>query len=98
MSKFLVTYHGPGMPHDPDSVSKARAAFMTWLQGTGKAVIDPGAPVNRVSQVSSGNPTQPSEIDGYSIIEAESVQQVEALLRTHPFVARGGTLQVSICL
>lgn len=98
MPKFLITYHGPGMPHDPESVAKARAAFGKWLGETGKAVIDPGAPVNMLKQVSNGVPTQPSAIDGYSIVEAESEDQVLKLLQTHPFVAREGTLQVNICL
>jgi len=98
VAKFLITYHGPGMPHDPESVAKAKAAFGKWLSEAGKAVIDPGAPVNMLKQVSNGAPTPPSAIDGYSIIEAESEEQVLRLLQTHPFVGRGGTLQVNKCL
>jgi hypothetical protein len=98
MSKFLVTYHGPGMPHDPESVARAKEAFGKWLNEAGKAVVDPGAPVNMVKQVSSGTPTPPSSVDGYSIVEADSEEQVLKLLRTHPFVTRGGTLQVNKCL
>lgn len=36
IAKFLVTYHGAGMPHDPAHVAQAKAAFQQWLseQGT----------------------------------------------------------------
>src|SRR5271169_497688 len=98
MARFLITYHGPGMPHDPESVAKAKAAFGKWLNEAGKAVVDPGAPLNMRRQVASGAPTQPAAIDGYSIVEAESEEQVVKLLQTHPFVGRGGTLQINKCL
>ena len=95
MAKFLVTYHGGGMPHDPEQVAQAKAAFQQWLSEQGDAVVDPGDPVNMVAQVSNGTPTTPVEIGGYSIIEAPSLEAAERILHTHPFVGRGGTLQVN---
>jgi len=35
------------------------------------------------------------EIGGYSIIEAPSLAAAERILQSHPFVGRGGTLQVN---
>jgi hypothetical protein len=35
------------------------------------------------------------EIGGYTILQAETVEAAKAILAKHPFVARGGTLQVS---
>jgi hypothetical protein len=93
MAKFLITYHG--MPHvDPAQMEQAREAFGTWLQEAGHAVVDPGAPTNAVAHVASGPPVS-VEIGGYSIVEASSAAEVVKLLETHPFVARGGTLQVN---
>jgi hypothetical protein len=74
---------------------QARAAFGQWLQQAGSAVVDPGAPVHMVKQVASGTPTDAVEIGGYSIIEAPSLEAAESILQTHPFVGRGGTLQVN---
>jgi hypothetical protein len=34
------------------------------------------------------------EIGGYSVIEAPNLEEAVAVLKSHPFVARGGTLQV----
>lgn len=95
MATYLVTYHGAGMPADPAMAAQAKAAFGQWLQEAGSAVIDPGAPLHMVRQVSNGTPTDAVEIGGYSIIEASSLEAAEKLLQTHPFVGRGGTLQLN---
>jgi hypothetical protein len=92
MNKYLITYHNSQMPNDPQLMEQAKMAFGKWLQEAGKSVIDPGAPVHMVSQVGS---SQPVEIGGYSIIEAANDSEAEKILKTHPFVSRGGTLQVN---
>jgi hypothetical protein len=95
VSRFLVTYHGSGMPEDPALLDQAKAAFGSWLAEAGDAIVDPGAPVHMVTQVSSGSTTEPAEIGGYSIIQADSPDAAAAVLQSHPFVLRGGTLQVN---
>jgi hypothetical protein len=95
MAKFLITYVGDGMPQEPEVMAEAKAAFGMWLQAAGDAVVDPGAPVSTVAQVSAGKPGPKAEIGGYSIIEATDLDAAKKLLSTHPFVGRGGTLQVS---
>ena len=95
VTRFLVTYHGSGMPEDPELMEQAKAAFLSWVSVTGDALVDPGAPLHMVKQVASATPTNPVEIGGYSIIEAASADAAVSLLETHPYVARGGTLQVN---
>lgn len=97
MTKFLVTYHGSGHP-DPAEMEQARSAFMAWLTEQGPAVADPGAPLNVAGQVASGEPAPVADIAGYSIIEAVDADAAAPILASHPFVARGGTLQVSQAL
>jgi len=82
------------MPADPAQAEQAKAAFAEWLTKTGNAVIDPGAPLRPATQVSNGAPAPQVAIGGYSVIEAASNEQAAEILRSHPFVARGGTLQV----
>jgi hypothetical protein len=96
MSKFLITYHGSGMPDDPALMEQAKAAFGSWVAGAGDAIVDPGAPVQTVTQVATeGGATEAVQIGGYSIIQADSVDDARAMLSSHPYVARGGTLQVN---
>jgi hypothetical protein len=97
MKKFLITYHGGGMPAnpDPEMMKQVKAAFGAWLGEAGSAVVDPGAPIRTVAQVAKGSPSAQVEIGGYTILQAESLDAARAILAKHPFVGRGGTLQVS---
>lgn len=95
MARYLVIYHGSEMPHDPEIMAQAKAAFERWVGEVGAAVVDPGAPLRMVAQVSSSGADEPVDVSGYSIIEAENAEAAVALLQRHPFVARGGILQVN---
>jgi hypothetical protein len=95
MIRFLVTYHGSGMPDDPALREQAKAAFGNWVAGAGDAIVDPGAPVQMMTQVATDGPTEAVQIGGYSIIQADSVENARTVLSSHPYVSRGGTLQVN---
>jgi hypothetical protein len=98
MTKFLVTYHGAGAPESPEAAQQAMAAFVAWAQKTGSALVDPGAPLGPAKVVSSKAVTDGAAdgpFGGYSIIEAEDLDAAVTLVRDHPFVGRGGSLQVS---
>jgi hypothetical protein len=98
MPKFLVTYHGSKMPHDPESMAKAREAFMKWAQKTGPALSEPGAPVAGTKTISSeGTQDGLAEgpISGWSVVEAPDAEAAARLLADHPFIGRGGVLQIS---
>jgi hypothetical protein len=96
--KYLVTYHGAGMPPDPAAAEQARQAFMAWAASLGPALVDPGAPLARSRTVSPDGVTEgqaAAALGGYSIIEAADLDAAVQLVRGHPYVARGGSLQVS---
>lgn len=98
MPKFLVTYHGSNMPHDPESMAKARDAFMHWAGGAGQALVDPGAPIVAAITVSSkGKQDGPADgqFNGWSVIEADDLNGAAKLVADHPFIGRGGVLQIS---
>jgi hypothetical protein len=95
MNKYLVTYHNSQMPNDPKVMEQAKMAFGKWLQDAGSAVVDPGAPVMFASQIAANDPSQKADIGGYSIIQAADDNEAAKILKSHPFVSRGGTLQAS---
>ena len=94
MKKYLVTYHGGAMPQDPEAMKQVKAAFGAWLQQAATAVVDAGAPIRAAGHVAKGTPHAPAEIGGYTILQADSIDAAKAVLSSHPFVARGGTLQL----
>jgi hypothetical protein len=97
MPKFLITYHGAGAP-SPEQAQEAMAAFMAWASSVGEALTDPGAPLGpaktvTAESVSDGPADGPP--NGYSILQAADLDSAVALVKGHPFVGRGGSLQVS---
>ena len=97
MPKFLVTYHGTGEPA-PGEAQQAMAAFMAWAQSVGDALVDPGAPLGPAKTVSAAGVADGAAdgpAGGYSILEAAHIDDAVKLVRDHPFIGRGGSLQVS---
>ena len=98
MARFLVTYHGGGMPEGEAARKEAMAAFGAWVARLGGALVDPGAPLGGAVTVSPAGTTKGAAsgpIGGYSILEAADIDEAARLVEDHPFVGRGGSLQVS---
>ncbi len=99
MPKYLVTYHGgPGLPTDPEAARRMLEAFQGWAGGLGRLLVDPGAPLAAAKTVTasgSSDGQREAAIGGYSVLEAEDLEGAVALVESHPFLQRGGTLQVS---
>jgi hypothetical protein len=99
MSKFLLTYHGgSGMPDSPEARKQVMEAFGGWASSVGSAMVDPGAPLvafRTVSKDSVAEGPADGPVGGYTLLEAESLDAAVKLAETHPFVGRGGSLQVS---
>jgi hypothetical protein len=101
MARFLVTYHGAGMPEGDEARQQAMAAFGEWVAKTGKALVDPGAPLGPSKTVSQGSVVDGPALGppgGYSVLEAGDLDAAVALVQDHPFVGRGGSLQVSAAI
>jgi hypothetical protein len=74
------------------------AAFMAWASSVGGALVDPGAPLGAAKTVSSGSVSDghaDGPAAGYSVLEAADLDSAVELVKNHPFVGRGGSLQVS---
>lgn len=99
MPKYLITYHGgEGMPTDPEGSQQAMAAFQSWAAGVGAAMIDPGAPLAGAKTVSAGSVSEgqaAGSIGGYTLIQAADLDEAVKLVEPHPFLTRGGSLQVN---
>jgi hypothetical protein len=99
MPTYLVTYHGAGgVPADPEARRQIQAAFGAWVASVGDAMVDPGAPLSASKAVSSGGvEDSPADgrIGGYTVLRAADLDTAVKVVATHPFVSRGGTLQVS---
>jgi hypothetical protein len=99
MPRFLITYHGGvEMPSSPEAREQMMSAFMTWAGSVGDDMVDPGSPLGPSKVVTSagetdGKASEPAS--GYTILSAENLEEAVGFVRGHPFLTRGGTLQVS---
>jgi hypothetical protein len=99
MPTYLVTYHGSGAPPPTaEGRQQAMAAFGEWVASVGDAMLDPGAPLTAsrtVSSAGTGDGSAAGPIAGYTLLRADDLDGAARLVEGHPFIARGGTLQVS---
>ena len=74
------------------------SSFTEWAGSVGDIMVDPGSPLGPSKVVTSEGDTDgkaTGEVAGYTIITADSLDDAVRAVRSHPFVGRGGTLQVS---
>jgi hypothetical protein len=99
MAKFLITYHGGGeMPADPAQREQMMSAFGAWVASVGEDMIDPGAPLGPAKMVSGDGASEDKDhvVDGYTLLNANSLDDAVEKVRNHPFISRGGTLRVAV--
>lgn len=97
MTKFLITYEGAmPPPPTPEARDQMMSAFMAWAGEVGSHMVDPGSPLGASRVVTSDKDSEePSGIGGYTIVDADTLDEAVGLVRSHPFLTRGGTLRVS---
>lgn len=97
MAKYLLLYGGGRMPETDKERAQVMRAWDAWFTKLGPAVADPGNPftpaVKRVAgsgSVSDGKPTA----SGYSILEADSLDQATKLAKGCPVLQGGAEITV----
>jgi hypothetical protein len=101
MSRYLYLYKGPATPMEqftPEQTAEQTKAWGDWMNGVGAALVDPGAPfATRDAVGDDGTSRTPSDLNGYSIVQADSLEVARTLLNGHPFLTEGkGRFSVEI--
>jgi hypothetical protein len=93
MSKYLYLYRGPATPMEeftPEQTEEQTRAWGDWMGRVGPNLVDPGSPFGARSAVcDDGTSGAPGDLNGYTIVEADSVDAARALLDGHPFLSEG---------
>lgn len=98
MPQYIIVYLGGNPPSDPEESKKHYARYMDWLSSLGDAVVSPANPLKNTKVVSSeGTLSDGSQttMSGYTIIEADSMESALEIAKGCPFLAIGGSLEVS---
>lgn len=90
MVKYILLYNGPATAVETMSEedrSKVMEVWKVWMENVGGALVDVGAPmINGKAIVDDGSGGAASELSGYSIIQAESMDEALKLVENHPFL------------
>jgi hypothetical protein len=93
MSKYIFLYRGPATPMDdftPEQGQEQMAAWNTWMENAGSAVVDFGNPFGaRTSIADDGGTREAGDLNGYTIVEADDLSAATALTEKHPFLTEG---------
>ncbi len=93
MSKYLTLYRGPATPMEEmtqEQGAAEMAAWNKWIEGVGPALLDVGEPCgDRAAVTDDGSTGTPTDVNGYSIVEAASLDAAKALVADHPFLSEG---------
>jgi hypothetical protein len=93
VSKYLLLYRGPATPMEdftPEQSAEQMKAWGDWMGRVGSALVDGGAPFGQRTAVSDdGTSPAPGDLNGYTIVEADSVDGARAFTDGHPFLSEG---------
>ncbi len=96
MAKFVYVYSGGQMAETPEAQEASVQAWGAWFGTLGDSVLDVGNPFGSSSTVTAdgGSDGGASELGGYSIISAASLEEAAARAAGCPVLQSGGRVEV----
>jgi hypothetical protein len=90
LKKFMLLYMAPvaaevQMNVSPEEMKKGMEPWMAWYNKNKNSIVDLGAPLGKGACVDTkGNKKTQTQVTGYSIIQAEDIESVKAIIANHP--------------
>jgi len=97
MAKYVYLYTGGGMAQTPEEQEQVMQAWGAWFGELGAAVIDGGNPFGGSASVSADGAVSPggrSAIGGYTLINADSLEDATTKAKGCPQLSAGGAVEV----
>ena len=98
MPNFMIAYHGGTQPRSKEEGMAQMGKWKAWVEGLGKAVVNPGTPLPSskiVTSKSVADDQDPKGMKGFAVVQAESMEAAVKIAQTDPFLDSGGTIRVS---
>ncbi|WP_427015983.1 hypothetical protein ACQCSX_14470 [Pseudarthrobacter sp. P1] len=97
MTKFVVLYHAPQSAqaamdnNDPAAAAEGMKLWTDWAARAGEHLADMGAPLGNGQEITTmGDNEAKSTVGGYSILEADSLNDAVSLMNGHPHLMLPG--------
>jgi len=98
MTQYVITYLGGNPPATPEEGKQHFTEYQTWLASLGTAAVSPMNPFKNTNTINADgtvNAGSTTNMSGYTIIEAGSMEAALEMAKTCPFLSIGGSLEVS---
>ena len=97
MPNYLLAFHGGSTPESVEDQARVMQAWNDWIEANDDAMVDIGNPVvGNVTLLADGStggmPGDP--VTGYTIIEAEDLDEALVIARGCPILAANGTVEI----
>jgi hypothetical protein len=102
MKKFLLLYLSPVSAEQqmqtasPEDMQKGMEPWVRWFDANKQAMVEMGTPTGNEMNVTKAGSSRPTTfIGGYSIVQADDLDAVQAILSDHPhYMMEGNTIEV----
>ena len=95
MANYVLAYRGGSMAQTDAEREAAMAAWGSWFQQLGQAVVDAGNPFGASASVSAdGDGQAQAGLSGYSVLTAADLSAATELAKGCPIIANGGSVDV----
>ena len=95
MGNYLFAYRGGSMASTEEERQAAMQAWGAWFGKLGSAIVDPGNPFAGSTSVNgNGGGAAASELTGYTVVNADSLDAASALAEGCPVLDGGGSVDV----
>ena len=97
MAKFVYLYTGGSMAETPEEQATVMQAWGAWFGELGEALLDGGNPFGASTSVrADGSVTGAgaSAIGGYTLINADSLDDATAKAKGCPVLTSGGSVEI----
>jgi hypothetical protein len=103
MKKYIVAYHADKSAMEkmkkssPEEMKKGMEPWMQWAKKCGPGLVDMGAPLGNAQKVNSeGSSVSQSSIVGYSVLQAESMDDAKEMLKEHPHLGWSAGCEIEV--
>lgn len=104
MNKYLVIYHAPAeamaqmAQATPEQKQEGMKPWLAWKDAVGDGLVDFGAPLmgGKRLRPDGGAENSSKEVSGYSIIQANDMEEAQSLLQGHPHLAWTGGCDIEV--
>ena len=99
MKKFYVIYYAPDEVAEKwaSGSEEDMALWMTWAEKIGASLVNMGSPLGNGQNITSSGVTESTKnVLGYSILQADDMDEAKGLLKGHPHLEFGKGCEIEV--